>query len=295
MIKSALCLLLFFSTVLPACLNTTSEDTAAIKLGKKFTHHYFDYFSKDPAITYGTTFLGVVVMQHPADMWVMQELITNIRPDFIIETGTAAGGSALYYATILKEVNSNGKVITVDIDPHVEQISFKRLQENPPLYRKVKNIFDDYIEIITSNSVDPALIKHLREQTKGKKVMVTLDSCHNYEHVLKELFCYSELVSPGSYLIVQDTFLDEKEEWVEKYAGCSGWGYTIKGGPRKAVEEFLMDNHDFIADRSCEKFLLTFYPSVFEKSQLGIGPLHLPKNPSRAQKGVHLRRLSVVK
>jgi len=231
---------------------------------KKFTHHYFEYYAKDPAIMYGSTFYGLVLMQNPADMWMMQEIITKIRPDFIIETGTFAGGAALYYATILKQVNNKGKVITIDIEPKPRMYNTNILKkENDLLYNTVKEISDNYIEFIISNSVDPALIERLKEQTKNKKVLVTLDSCHSYEHVLNEINLYSQLVSPGSYLIVQDTFLDDKKEWVEKYAACPG--YKIKGGPGKAVSEFLRGNSDFKVDKSRERFLFTFYPSGYLK------------------------------
>jgi cephalosporin hydroxylase len=199
-------------------------------------------------------------MQNPADMWIMQEIITEIKPDFIIETGTLRGGSALYFATILKQVNNKGKVITVDIRPLVKR-SLDRLKTNPSLYKRVQKIFNDYIYVITSNSIDPTLIAGLKELTEGKKVMVTLDSCHNYEYVLKELNLYSPLVSPGSYIIVQDTFLDEKEEWMKRYAHCPG--YKLTGGPGKAVREFLEKNNDFTVDRAREKFLFTFYPSGY--------------------------------
>ena len=195
-------------------------------------------------------------------MWIMQEIITEIQPDFIIETGTWMGGSAFYYATLLKHVNPKGKIITIDIAPKVST-SMKMLEENPSQYNMVKCIFDDYIEVITSNSIDPELIKQLKERTKNKKVMITLDSCHNYEHVIQELNLYSELVSPESYIVVQDTFLDEKQIWLAKWATCGP--LKKRAGPRKAVEEFLKKNNDFKIDKSREKFLFTFYPSGYLK------------------------------
>ncbi|MCX5897521.1 MAG: CmcI family methyltransferase [Proteobacteria bacterium] len=257
-------LLILFFTGLPSYLSNASENVSDSEIVKNFTHHFFEYYTKDPAIMYGSTFLGLVLMQNPADMWIMQEIITEIRPDFIIETGTFAGGAALYYATILNQVNNKGKVITVDIDPKPRIFNINKLKkDNDLLYKTVKELNDNYIEFITSNSVEPALIERLKKQTKNKKVLVTLDSCHSYEHVLKELTLYSQLVSPGSYLIAQDTFLDDKEEWIEKYAKCPGW--KIKGGPRKAVNEFLRENRDFKVDKSKERFLFTFYPSGYLK------------------------------
>jgi cephalosporin hydroxylase len=255
--------LLFIGLPSPG-LSESPETMWDSEITKKFTHHFFEYYTKNPAIMYGSTFFGLVLMQNPADMWIMQEIITEIRPDFIIETGTFAGGSAVYYATILKQVNNKGKVITVDIDPKPRMVNINKLKkEDDVLYNRVQEISDKYIEFITSNSVDPALIERLKEQTKNKKVLITLDSCHSYEHVLNELILYSQLVSPGSYLIVQDTFLDDKDEWIEKYAKCPGW--KIKKGPMKAVHEFLEKNRDFKVDKSRERFLFTFYPSGYLK------------------------------
>lgn len=247
-----------------SCLSKSPENMWDSEITKKFTHHYFDYFTKNTDVLLGSNFLGLFILQNPADMWIMQEMITEIRPDFIIETGTCSGGSALYFASMLKQVNNKGKVITIDIQSKTRIDSFNILKkENEQLYNTVKEISDNYIEFITSNSVDPALIERLKEQTKNKKVLVTLDSCHSYEHVLKELNLYSQLVSLGSYLIVQDTLLDDNEKWLERHATCPG--YTIKAGPMKATKDFLKENHDFKVDKSKERFLFTFYPSGYLK------------------------------
>ena len=265
--KIVMPLLLLFIGLPSFSLSKSAESMWDSEATKNFTHHFFEYYTKNPAIMYGSTFLGLVLMQNPADLWIMQEIITEIRPDFIIETGTFAGGSAAYYATILRQVNSKGKVITIDIDAKPRTVNINKLKkEDDLLYNRVKEISHNYIEFITSDSVDPALIERLKEKTKNKKVLVTLDSCHSYEHVLNELTLYSQLVSPGSYLIVQDTFLDDKQEWIEKYAKCPGW--KIKGGPLKAVHEFLGENRDFKIDKSRERFLFTFYPSGYLKKNI---------------------------
>ncbi len=250
---------------LSSCLSKSKETLWDSEITRKFVHHWIDYTTKNWAVLFGSRFLGLPLMQNPADMWITQEIIAEIRPDFIIETGTLCGGSALYYATILKQVNNKGKVITVDIDtkPRIDAIN-NLIKENDRLYNTVKEISDNYIEFITSNSVDPALIERLKEQTKNKKVLVTLDSCHGYEHVLNEITLYSQLVSPGSYLIVQDTYIDDNEEWLETHtADCPG--KKIKGGPLKAVKEFLEKNHDFKVDKSKERLLFTSYPSGYLK------------------------------
>ena len=109
--KLLLICLILFSITLPSCsLHKVSENMLDLELIKQFNHYYFEYYAKDSLRGYDSRFLGVVIGQKPADMWILQELITEIRPDFIIETGTLFGGAALYYATILKQVNNKGKV-----------------------------------------------------------------------------------------------------------------------------------------------------------------------------------------
>jgi cephalosporin hydroxylase len=133
-------LLILFFTGLPSYLSNASENVSDSETVKNFTHHFFEYYTKDPAIMYGSTFLGLVLMQNPADMWIMQEIITEIRPDFIIETGTFAGGAALYYATILNQVNNKGKVITVDIDPKPRIFNINKLKKDSSSCRSVDNL-----------------------------------------------------------------------------------------------------------------------------------------------------------
>jgi cephalosporin hydroxylase len=161
----------------------------------------------------------------------MQQIITELRPDYIIETGTYSGGTTLFYATVLAQVNPKGRIITIDIEPRVEKASKFQL-------------WKDKIELITDSSVSPDVIETITERVKGTTVLITLDSLHTTEHVRKELELYSPLVSGGSYIVVQD---------------------TNGPGPRKAVAEFVKKHPEFEVDRSREKFLLTFYPSGYLK------------------------------
>jgi cephalosporin hydroxylase len=171
----------------------------------------------------------------------MQEIISEIRPDYIIEAGTRYGGTTLFYASVLSLVNPNGKVITIDIAPETDDAS------KLPLWNQ-------RVEMIVGSSVEPKVTDHIAEEVKGKKVLVTLDSLHTREHVLKEMQIYSKLVTPGSYLVVQDTNLNGHP--VEPNFGP---------GPMEAVQEFLKTNDNFVADRSREKFFLTFYPGGWLK------------------------------
>ena len=189
-----------------------------------------------------TRWLGVASEQNPCDNWIMQEIISEVKPDFIIETGTAKGGSSLFYATILDCVSENGKVITVDIENKIR----KKTAELP--------VFKKRVTCILGDSVSSEVINAIQKKVKNHKVLVTLDSLHTKDHVLEELKLYSNFVSLGSYIVVQDTNIN---------------GYPVAPnfgpGPMEAVIEFLKTDDRFVVDRSREKFLLTFYPLGYLK------------------------------
>jgi len=187
-------------------------------------------------------YLGIHTTQNPCDNWSMQEIISEIKPDFIIETGTYRGGTTLHYASILRNVNEDGKVITVDIEDYTAEAA-------------KYDLFKERVEFILSDSVSPKVIATIRKRIKGAEtVLVTLDSLHTKEHVLKELNLYSDFVTVGSYIVVQDTML------------CGGGvAADFPEGPMEAVEEFLKTNKNFEIDRGREKYLLTFYPSGYLK------------------------------
>jgi cephalosporin hydroxylase len=208
-------------------------DSAVVE---KFQELYYD-----SGIWLNTRWLGVHSQQAPTDNWSMQEIISEIRPDYIVETGTANGGTSLFYADVLSSVNPEGRVITVDVQQHVEDAS------KLPMWK-------ERVEMIVGSSVDPRVTDQIARAVSGKKVLVTLDSLHTRDHVLRELEIYSKLVSPGSYLVVQDTNING-----HPVAPGSG------PGPGEAVEEFLKTHDNFQVDRSREKFLLTFYPGGWLK------------------------------
>jgi cephalosporin hydroxylase len=187
------------------------------------------------------TWMGIRAEQFPTDNWSMQEIMFEVKPDFIIETGTLYGSTSLYYATVLAQVNKDGKVLTVDIDPRVEEAS-------------KFDIFKERVEVLKGDSVSAEIINAIREKVQGKKVLVTLDSLHTKNHVLKELNLYSQFVSIGSYIVVQDTNMN---------------GHPVLPnfgpGPFEAVEDFLKTHKNFAIDHSREKFLLTDYPSGYLK------------------------------
>ena len=183
-----------------------------------------------------TRWLGVPVLKCPFDLWTYQELVTELRPDLIIETGTYDGGSAFFLASLCDLVG-NGEVVSVDI-AH---------DESWPQHERVT--------YLTGSSIDDGILKKVRDRAVGKSVvMVILDSDHTRDHVAAELERYADLVTPGSYLVVEDTNVN---------------GHPVfpnhGPGPHEAVEEFIARRPEFEIDKTREKFLLTFNPDGWLK------------------------------
>jgi cephalosporin hydroxylase len=139
----------------------------------------------------GNTWLGVSTQQFPDDVWIHQEILTEMKPDFFFETGTFHGGSALIWAMVLSQVNPEGRVITIDIaDRH--EINGKTMlmlerAENFPIWK-------ERVVFIRGRSIDPQVVNEVKNRVKGKKVVVILDSVHTKDHVLAELRAYSSIV-----------------------------------------------------------------------------------------------------
>jgi cephalosporin hydroxylase len=185
--------------------------------------------------------LGVRCQQNPNDAWIHQEIISDVKPDFIIETGTLNGGSAALWATILQQVNPEGRIITIDI------------KDNATEARKLP-IVKQYVDFMIGSSTDSAIVAKVKKRVEGRKVLVILDSNHTKNHVLAEMKAYSPLVSVGSYLIVQDTN-------VNGHPVLPNFG----PGPMEAVQEFLASNEHFKSDVNAERLMLTLHPKGYLK------------------------------
>jgi cephalosporin hydroxylase len=179
-----------------------------------------------------TYWMGVPTYKLPSDMWVYQEILYEKRPDLVIETGTAHGGSALFMAQLMDTLG-NGSVITIDIEK-------RRVPAHPR------------ITYITSSSTDPATVEDVRKSAAGKKVMVILDSDHSKKHVLAELTAYADMVSPGQYLVVEDSNVNGHPVY-----------RRFGPGPWEAISDFMRGDDRFVVDRKREKFLFTFNPGGF--------------------------------
>ena len=189
--------------------------------------------------SYHFTWLGLPIIQYPQDILVLQELIWKIKPDLIIETGIARGGSLILTASMLQLIGK-GQVIGIDID--IRDHNRQEIEKHSMFKR---------ITLIEGSSIDKNIVKKIKKLAEGKKkIMIILDSNHTHEHVLKELKSYSPLVTKGSYLVVFDTVIENiPESLVQKRP----WG---KGdNPKTAVNEFLKINNRFKVDKKIEEKL----------------------------------------
>lgn len=205
---------------------------------------------------YNFSWLGRPIIQSPQDIMALQEIIWDVKPDMIIETGIAHGGSLILSASILTLLEAcgeieNGQVLGIDIDIREHN---KKAIENHPMSKK--------ITMFEGSSIDENMIERVKKFAKqGKRILVCLDSNHTHEHVLAELEAYSSLVSIGSYCIVFDTLV---EDMPTEFSKDRPWD---KGNsPKTAVREFLKENDSFEIDKTIEnKILVTVAPDGYLK------------------------------
>ena len=201
--------------------------------------------------SYHFTWLGRPIIQFPQDITAMQEIIWQVKPDLVVETGIAHGGSLVFYASLLELIGGDGQVLGIDIDIRAHN----RVEiERHPMFKR--------ITMIQGSSTDEDIVKQVYDFARGKKqVLVALDSNHTYAHVLKELELYSPLVTKGSYLVVFDTVI---EDMPEDFFPDRPWS---KGNnPKTAVCEFLRTNDRFVVDKEIEnKLLITVAPDGYLK------------------------------
>jgi cephalosporin hydroxylase len=183
-----------------------------------------------------TWWMGIRTYKCPLDLWIYQEILFELAPDLVVECGTAEGGTALYLAHVLDLVGK-GQLVTIDVVPPA----------SPPSHPRIR-----YLQ---GSSTDPAIFKVVEDAARGRAtVMAILDSTHSLEHVTEELRLYHGVVTPGSYLIVEDTNVNGHPVFREHGPG-----------PMEAVREFLSAHSDFVPDESREKFFLTFNPGGYLK------------------------------
>ena len=215
--------------------------------------HALNFFINASMYKYSYNFdwLGLPIIQFPQDIVAIQEIIWKVKPDFIIETGVARGGSLALSASILHLINGNGKVIGVDIDIRAHN---RAAIESHPLSNRIHLIEGSSTEQSTMNKINKLI-------GNAEKIIVMLDSNHTYDHVIQELNLYSNYVKQGSYLIVLDTIV---EDMPEDFYPDRPWGKS--NNPKTAVHEFLKQNNRFEIDQNIQdKLLITTAPDGYLK------------------------------
>ena len=238
----------------------TADDGQALDLyGKEAFETVSDLWLKtswNQKYSYTFTWMGRPVIQHPEDTVRLQEIIYFLKPDVIVETGVAHGGSLIFYASLLKSMGHPGRVIGVDIEirPHN-----RKAIESHELF--------PYITLIEGDSTAPAIIDQVRKAVgSAKTVLVLLDSNHSYAHVSKELELYKEFVTPGSYIVSTDGIMQMVHDVPR---GEPGW---ITDNPAKAAVDFAKTHPNFVIDEPSWKFneskldkTITAWPSAWLK------------------------------
>ena len=236
-----------------------AQDTAFKDLSRQWLQT-----SMDKKYVYNYDWLGRPIIQYPQDMVAIQELVWTVRPDLIIETGIAHGGSLILSASLLAMLDmcdaiesgstidprqSARKVIGIDID--IREHNRAAIEAHPMASR---------IQMVQGSSIAPEVVAQVREAAQGyKKVMVFLDSMHTHDHVLGELDAYAPLVSPGSYCVVFDTFV---EDMPPHFFADRPW--DVGNNPKTATRQWLAQHPDFTVDRSMEsRLMVTVAPEGF--------------------------------
>lgn len=184
--------------------------------------------------TWGDTWwLGVRAAKNPLDLWVFQEIVSETRPEVILETGTHRGGSALFLASVCDGLGC-GEVLSIDILP---------VRDDLPRHPRLTYLGG-------RPSTDPGVIDEVASRVAGRRAMVVLDSDHSEANVRAELAAYGPLVAPGCYLIVEDTNIGTIRR-------------DLLPGPREALARFLAETDEFVVDREREKWLVTFNPGGY--------------------------------
>lgn len=203
--------------------------------------------------TYGFAWLGRPMIQLPEDMIRIQEVIYRVRPDVLIETGVAHGGSLIFYASLFKAMG-NGRVVGVDV-------------EIRPQNRKAIEAHElsSAITLVEGSSIDPAVVAKVAGLVQpGEKVLVVLDSNHTKKHVAGELEAYGPLVTPGSYIVATDGLMalvhdapGGKPEWIEDNPSAAALAFS------RAHPEFVLEEPPFPFNEGRVTERVTYWPGAY--------------------------------
>ncbi|OGJ87028.1 MAG: hydroxylase [Candidatus Raymondbacteria bacterium RifOxyA12_full_50_37] len=209
----------------------------------------------DAKYVYTFTWFGRPIIQLPDDILRIQEIIYSIKPDVIIETGVAHGGSLIFYASLCKAIGK-GQVIGIDIE--IRSHNKKAIEEHE---------LSSYITLLEGSSVAPLLVEEVRQLVAKKEtVLILLDSNHTRQHVLLELEAYAPLVTKGSFIVVTDGIMKDLENAPRSQLDWK------ENNPYNAAREFIAKNHDFIIkepiwpfneSNGLNKHVATYWPGAW--------------------------------
>lgn len=183
-----------------------------------------------------STWLGTHIKKCPFDTWMYQEILYEVKPDLIVECGTYKGGSAYFLATLC-DLMQKGEIVTVDIIDH----------PGKPVHPR--------ITYMTGSTLDEQILNTIKAKVAlAKTVLVILDDDHSANHVYTELKVYADMVTPGSYLLVEDSNVNGHPVYPEHGPG-----------PYEAIERFMQEDNRFVIDKSKEKFYVSFNPNGYLK------------------------------
>ena len=234
------------------------DRVAAISQDEVFNSigHAFMRASIMPKYSYNFSWMGRPIIQYPQDMVAMQEIIWEVKPDLIIETGIAHGGSLIMNASLLAmldycEAIKNGELINpnnpkrrvLGIDIDIREHNHKAIEEHPMSNR---------IDMIQGSSISKDIIAKVYEYAKNyKRILVSLDSNHTHDHVLAELEAYASLTTKGSYCVVFDTLIEDMPE--DSYPDRP---WTKGNNPKTAVWEYLKSHPEFEINKEIHQKLM---------------------------------------
>lgn len=224
------------------------KERAAILSPRATIDRFHQLFYESPQTVERNRWMGIQTVQNPNDVWITQEILFEVKPDFVVETGTYQGGSAALWALLLREINPDGRVITIDIEDHAAEA--RRL----PIAR-------ERVDFLLGSSTAPEIVAEVKRRVTGRKVVLILDSNHRKEHVLAELQAYAGIVPVGSYAVVQDSNINGHPVVLDP-KGPAGF-YAGHPGPWEAIQDFLASDRRFAIDRDRERLLLTLHPSGY--------------------------------
>lgn len=216
--------------------------------------------------TYNFSWLGRPIIQYPQDIVALQELIWLTRPDLIIETGIAHGGSLVLSASMLALLDLTDAICGgQQLDPNVSERKVLGIDIDIRTHNRTAieaHEMASRIQMIEGSSTDPEVVEQVEQIAKNyERILVCLDSNHTHEHVLSELRAYAPMASPGSYCIVFDTLIDDMPA---EMFGDRPWGPG--NNPKTAVRDFLKDNSCFEIDKDIQhKLLITVAPEGYLK------------------------------